>query len=325
MPALQSALPIIGVVVLGLVVLLGIGLLAISYRQARALLTPVRKPLELRPADVGLAVEDVWIPSPRGRLAAWYVPARNGCTLICCHGINDNRGQWVRQVARLHQERGYGAVMFDFAGHGESEGELVTYGVREQEDVAAVLAYLSGRGDVDMRGIGIMGYSLGAITAVLAAAAQPELQAVVIESGFADVERDLSVLFRRFTGLPSFPFANLVVFWGERMGRGKVRLGQIRPVKVIGQIAPRAIFIISDLKDAIADEPYDGEQLYAHAGEPKRLWQVSDAEHVQAFNQLPDEWIALVGGFLDEYLVPHVVSESSGGPAGSEAGDTMGA
>jgi pimeloyl-ACP methyl ester carboxylesterase len=325
MPALQWALPIVGAVLLGLVVLVSLGTLIFSYVQARMLLTPVRRPLELRPADVGLAAEDVWIPSPRGRLAAWYVPARNDCTLICCHGINDNRGQWVAQVARLHHERGYGAVMFDFAGHGESEGELVTYGVREQEDVAAVLAYLRSRGDVEMRGVGIMGYSLGAITAVLTAAAQPELQAVVIESGFADVQRDLSVLFHRFTGLPSFPFANLVVFWGERIGRGKVRLSQIRPVKVIGQIAPRAIFIISDLDDAIADEPYDGEHLYAHAGEPKRLWQVPGVQHVQAFVALPDEWVALVGNFLDEHLAEQVAAqvarEARTRPAGSEAGN----
>jgi pimeloyl-ACP methyl ester carboxylesterase len=301
--------------VLGLAALLGAVVLAFSYWQTLRLLTPVRKPLEVRPADVGLAAEDVWIDGPRGKLAAWYVPARNGCTLICCHGINDNRGQWVRQVARLHAERGYGAIMFDFAGHGESTGSLVTYGVREQEDVAAVLAYLRARGDVNMRGIGIMGYSLGAITSVLAAADRPELRAVVIESGFADVQRDLAVLFHRFTGLPSFPFANLVVFWGERIGKGRVRLNQIRPAQVIGRIAPRAVFIISDLKDGIADEPYDGEQLYAHAGEPKRLWQVPDAAHVQAFNLLPEEWTALVGDFLDEYLAAQVARESTGGAA----------
>jgi pimeloyl-ACP methyl ester carboxylesterase len=311
MSALAWGLVIAGAIVVALVLLTVVGLLIFSYRQARALLTPVRVPLAVHPADVDLAVEDVWIPGPRGKLAAWYVPAHNGCTLICCHGINDNRGQWLAQAARLHRERGYGAVLFDFAGHGQSEGREVTYGVRETGDVAAVLAYLRSRGDVDMRCIGIMGYSLGAITAVLAAAEEPDLHAVVIESGFADLERDIGVLFRRFTGLPAFPFANLVVFWAERIGNG-ARLGAIRPARVIERIAPRAVFIISDLEDAIADEPRDGETLYAHAGEPKRLWQVPGAAHVQAFTALPDEWIARVGAFLDEYLAPRVRDDATG-------------
>lgn len=306
-PLIATLLALVGLVALAVIVVL-----LISYRLTRQLLRPVRAPLRLHPSDVNLTVEDVWIPGPRGRLAAWYLPARNGCTLICCHGINDNRGQWLEQVARLHRTRGYGALLFDFAGHGDSEGREVTYGIREQDDVAAVLAYLRARGDVNLDGLGIMGYSLGAITAVLAAAREPGLRAVVIESGFADVQRDIAVLFHRFTGLPSFPFANLVVFWGQIIGHA--RLSAIRPAEVAGQIAPRALFVIGDLRDGIADEPYDSDRLYARAGEPKQLWQVPGVDHVQAFAELPDEWIARVGAFLDEHLASRVAvaAEHSG-------------
>ena len=145
-----------------------------------------------------------------------------------------------------------------------AKARLVTFGARETLDVAAALRYLRTRGDVDMTHIGLMGYSLGAITAVLAAAALPEPRCVVIESGFADLERDLGMLFRRYTGLPSFPFAQLVVFWGQLLA--KVRLSEIRPMRVIGRISPRAVFMISDLLDELADEPYDGEHLYDQRG-----------------------------------------------------------
>jgi pimeloyl-ACP methyl ester carboxylesterase len=294
-------------VALGLVALLVIGLLAFSYWRAALLLRPVRVPLRYQPADFDLTFEDVRIPSPRGLLAAWYLPARNGCTLICCHGINDNRAQWLAQVARLHDRSGYGALMFDFAGHGDSEGNQVTFGVREADDVEAVVAYLRQRGDVNMAGIGILGYSLGAITAVLAAARLPELRCVAIESGFADVQRDIAVLFRRFTGLPPFPFANLIVFWGQVISG--VKLGDIRPVRVIGELSPRAALIISDLCDEIANEPYDGTHLFEAAGDPKELWQISDCAHVQGFLTVPDQWIQRVGDFLDVYLARPVASE----------------
>src|SRR5262249_4745246 len=225
------------------------GLLGFCYWRARLLLAPVRVPLAYRPVDVGLVMQELRLPSPRGELAAWYLPARNGCTLICCHGINDNRGQWVAQVARLHARGGYGALLFDFAGHGESDGKLVTYGARETQDIAAVLDYLRARGDVDMRRLAILGYSLGAIAAVLAAQ-MPELRCLVIESGFADLQGDIGTLFTRYTGLPAFPFANLIVSFCQVIAG--VKLSEIRPMRVIGRLSPRAVFIISDLEDEIA-------------------------------------------------------------------------
>ncbi len=293
---------IVGGVIVALVAALFGGLEALAFRQAKKLLRPYRKALARRPADVGLAdvIEDVTIAGPHGALSAWYLPARNGYTLICCHGIHDNKAQWLEQVARLHARSGYGALMFDFTGHGASEGSLVTYGVYEQDDVRAVVEYLRGRGDVNMDGLAIMGYSLGAITSVLSAAVMPELRAVVIESGFADLPHDIEQLFTRFTGVPSFPLANMTIFWGERLAH--VKLSQIRPAAVIGQIAPRPVMIISDLKDGLSVEPYDGERLYAAAGEPKLLWQVADAGHVAAYNTHPDEWIERVGAFLDARL-----------------------
>jgi alpha/beta superfamily hydrolase len=291
---------ILGLILGGLFLALMVALLVFSYVRAQVLLTPLRKPLDKHPGQFGLTVEDLRIRSPRGELAAWYLPARNGCTLICCHGIHDNRSQWIEQVALLYRRSGYGALLFDFAGHGASGAGRVTYGPREVLDVRAVIAYLRARGDVDMGRIGILGYSLGAIAATLAAPTAPELRCLVSESGFADFPRDINMLFTRFTHLPAFPFANLIIFFGEHISG--VRLTEIRPVAVIGQVSPRAVLIISDLEDELANEPYDGEHLYASAGEPRQLWQVVGAGHVRAFELFPDEWIQRVGSFLDEYL-----------------------
>ena len=289
----------------------GYALYRFAQRRTRALLTPVRKPLDHRPQDCGVAVEEISFIGPSGRLVGWYLPATNGCTLICCHGIHDNRGQWIRQVARLHERSGYGALLFDFCGHGESEGDLVTYGVHEAAEIGAAIDYLRARGDVAMDRLGVMGYSLGAISAVLAAAEHPELRAVVLESGFADLQADIKLLFRRYTGLPAFPFAAIVVALGQRASG--VRLAQIRPARLIGGLSPRAVMVIADMKDELANEPYDGEHLYAAAGEPKTLWQVPDAGHVWAYDSAPEEWITRVGGFLDAHLagLPPAATTSS--------------
>lgn len=292
--------------------LAAVALCAFCLWRTVVLLRPVRTTPSRLPRDVGLDMEDLRVPGPRGQLAAWFLPARNDCTLICCHGINDNRGQWLRQVSDLHRRSGYGALLFDFAGHGDSDGNQVTYGAREALDVAAVLDYLRARDDVDATRIAILGYSLGAITATLAAAALPDLRCLVIESGFADLQRDIGMLFRRYTGLPAFPFANLIVFFGQFLAN--VRLSEIRPARVIGRLSPRPCLIISDLADEIANEPYDGEHLYASAGEPKRLWQLPGVGHVRAYDAAPAEWIERVGAFLDEYLAATPTSARASTP-----------
>jgi alpha/beta superfamily hydrolase len=291
-----------------------VGLLWFSWRVARGLLRPPRKVAALTPSDVGLTVEDVRIPGPRGELAAWYTPSHNRCTLICLHGVGDTRGQWLEQVARLRARSGYGSLLLDLTGHGDSASGHVTYGVLERDDVAAAVEWLRARGDVDMRGVGVMGYSLGAIAATLAAASMPELQALVIESGFADLPHDIARVFTRYTHLPAFPLVRLVIFWGQLMTG--VKLSQIRPARVIGAVSPRPALIISDLADELADEPYDGEQLYAAAGDPKELWQVAGSSHIQAFWRDPDVWVERVGAFLDQRLAPRVATkETADNPA----------
>jgi pimeloyl-ACP methyl ester carboxylesterase len=299
----------VAAILAGVLALAGVALSGFSYWRARALLRPYRKAMKASPEDYGLRVDEVRIPGPRGAMVGWYLPSTNGCTLVCLHGINDNAGQWFEQVAELHARSGYGALMFDFAGHGRSDGNSVTYGAGEQLDVHAALAYLRGRGDVDMGRLGLMGYSLGAITAILYAARHPVFRAVMIESGFADIERDIEHLFSRYTGLPSFPFANLIIFWMERISGYK--LTALRPMRVIGRISPGAVLIISDLEDTLAVEPFDGEHLYSGAVEPRGLWQVPATDHVQAFTTNRAEWIARVGVFLDRHLAGMLPSEDS--------------
>src|SRR5260370_22158868 len=63
-------------------------LLGFCYWRARLLLIPVRAPLQCHPADVGLEMESLRIPGPRGDLCAWHIPPHIGWTLFCCPRIN---------------------------------------------------------------------------------------------------------------------------------------------------------------------------------------------------------------------------------------------
>src|SRR3712207_4631015 len=95
-----------------------------------------------------LAAEHVSFQCADGlRIAAWYFPSRNGAAVIVCHGLGGNR-TGVVDYARFLTEAGYGALLFDFRAHGDSEGEIVSLGYFEALDVIGAVEYLKTRADV---------------------------------------------------------------------------------------------------------------------------------------------------------------------------------
>jgi fermentation-respiration switch protein FrsA (DUF1100 family) len=294
----MSVLAIISFTLAGLILLALAALLIFTYLRAWSLTHPPRRPLTRTPADLGVAFEEVSFPTEDGiTLSGWYIPARNGRTLVACHGIYDSREQFLEPAVAL-AKHGYGFLIYDARAHGKSGGTLSSFGYHEIKDVTGAVRYLQARPDVDANQLGIIGNSLGGITAIRAAARLPELRVIVSESAFADFARDISSAFTRFTHLPAFPFASLVIFWGERLG--KINLDDIRPARDISALSPRPIFLISDLADDIVEEPLDGELLYANAGEPKELWQIPACRHVQAWAMHPEEYERRVVAFLDK-------------------------
>src|ERR1051326_365600 len=235
-----------------LVVLIG-AVSVFPWLQAWSLTHPKRKPLNRTPADLGTAFEDVSFTTEDGiTLSGWFIPASNGHTLIGCHGILDNREQLL-EPAVLLAKQGYGFLLYDARAHGKSGGKHSTYGHDEVKDVFAAVAYLEGRPDVDTQRLGIIGNSLGGITAIRAAARLSKLRVIIAESTLADFASDISKAFTRFTHLPAFPFAPLTIFWGERITR--ISLKAIRPVRDIAALAPRPVFLISDLLDEVFYQP----------------------------------------------------------------------
>lgn len=138
------------------------------------------------PSDWGFAYENVAIPTSDGlRLSGWYLPSKNGAAVILLHGYGANR-QHMRSYAIMLASQGFGILMYDLRGHGESEGEIATYGWRDIDDVDGAIDYLFSRPDVDPQRIGIFGFSVGGQTALGAAARYSSLKAVAADGpGFS--------------------------------------------------------------------------------------------------------------------------------------------
>jgi dipeptidyl aminopeptidase/acylaminoacyl peptidase len=133
------------------------------------------------PGALGIPRQDVTFRSADGvRLAGWYVPPHNGAAILVVHGGGANRasgGLHARMLAR----HGYGMLLYDERGRGESQGAPDAARWTWQDDVAGALQWLKHRPDVDPRRIGGLGMSTGAEALVQAAAQRRDLHAIVAD------------------------------------------------------------------------------------------------------------------------------------------------
>ena len=171
------------------------------------------------PSQLSLPWEDVTFPS-RGDevpLSGWYLPAdADDRCVILIQGTEHHRNSPKIRALRLGRDlvnHGFSVLLFDFRARGESGGDRSSEGDREQWDVLGAIDYVSGRG-IPLERIGLLGFSLGAGVALLVAAQEPRIPAVVSDSGFLDYMIDLQQLSIGSFRLPSL-FALLVALTGR--------------------------------------------------------------------------------------------------------------
>lgn len=265
---------------------------------------PRRLPVTISPADMGIVNwETITLTASDGlRLSGWFIPAENESpapTILFLHGLGGNRQTLLEQAVLLHHY-GYAALLIDLRGHGESEGAVTTLGYLELQDVQAALDLLLARPDVNPEQIALIGESMGAVTAIRAAARIPQVRAVVAQSAFTSAEDIMAEILDRHLGLPPFPLIPLGL-WLAEQDTG-VPLRDVRPVDDIGRIAPRPVLLMHGTQDQTID-PVNSQELYDAAHDPRDLVYFADAQHGGLLEADPELWENHVVGFLEQYVM----------------------
>jgi pimeloyl-ACP methyl ester carboxylesterase len=257
-------------------------------------------PLELGsrgPADVDLTAEDVRFRASDGvQLAAWYVPSTNGAAVVLLGGATNNRSDELDHAAVLARH-GYGVLLLDARGHGDSDGDAMLWGWFGETDVPAAVDFLSERADVVDGRIGAIGMSMGAEEAIGAAGVDERIRAVVAEGATARGARDEGDLS---TGVGSF--LPRYVDWVTSRA-ADVMTSAPRPAKLHDAIAaasPRPVMVI-----AAGTQPAEidaAEVFEAVSPTTVEVWVAEGAGHTTAYDADPAAWEARVVGFLDRSL-----------------------
>ena len=219
--------------------------------------------------------------------------------VILVHGFKTYRTEMFGYVRFLH-DAGYAVLAYDGRGCAASDG-VFGIGATEDRDIIGAASYLKTRGGPAANHIAVLGISLGAGDALLAAAEDERIQAVIADSSWADE----GVQLEHMGSIPIGPFSVPVLPYEAPLLDTLIggRLEDARPVDVVARIAPRSLLLIHAMDDQNATTPpADAERLFANAGQPKDFWRVPTGGHVGALRVYPDEYRTRVLTFLDGAL-----------------------
>jgi uncharacterized protein len=246
------------------------------------------------PWELGIPYEEVSFPTEDGLLLrGWWLPAAEAKrTVIALHGHRGARHHCVGIGAAVWR-RGANVLLFDHRGRGSSEGELMSLGHFETADAFAAVGYALSR--APGLPLGLIGYSMGAAVALISAARDEHVGAVVADSPFSSERKLVRALLRRQAG----PLHRPIVALSERLL--PYDPGEVNPLRQVAKVAPRACLFIHGLLDKTCD-PEDSVRLHAEAGEPKELWLLEGAGHCDAYFLDREAYCERVAAFFEGHL-----------------------
>jgi uncharacterized protein len=248
---------------------------------------------EVPTANLGAPYENVEFETSDGlRLKGWYIESRNGAAVISFPGRASSQ-----ERAKILADHGYGVLLFDRRGEGESEGDPNQFGWQGERDVHAAVAYLQSRPDVDPERIGGIGLSVGGEMMIEAAAESNALKAIVSEGASGRSVRD--------------DLANGGVAWQNKVGDAVATVATAlftsnTPPEDLKSLVPkmgdRPVFFIYGERGQPVEKPAN-EGFYAEAEGPKEIWEVPGSGHMGGIEARPKEYERRVVGFFDRALL----------------------
>ena len=260
-----------------------------------------RLPLEDTPISAGLDYEDVSFKS-RGDnilLKGWYIPGNNNAVIMIIHGGFQNRvhdNVDTLELSRDLAEEGFGLLLFDLRGRGDSEGSGQALS-NIDEDIGGAVDFLKDKGH-PINNIAIMGYCSGAASACILAS-QEDVGALVLVGCFAEV-RDMVVRMATTRGIPGI-FAEMFIPGLKLTTRVMYGYEVVNPIDVVSDVSCPILFVHEEYDEFIPVE--DMFMLFEASNNPaNELWEIKNIEHSQAYRSSPAEFINKVTNFLNSTI-----------------------
>lgn len=257
------------------------------------------------PADSGLPFRTVSIATTNHKqLFAWYIPppavAERAPAVAAMHGWGGNAELMLPFARQLHQA-GYAVLLLDARNHGRSDSDTFSSMPRFAEDLEQGFQWLADQPEVDPQRVALLGHSVGAAAALLLAARNHDVAAVVSIAAFAHPE---TLMRRQMSAhrIPYMPIGWAVLHYIERtIG---YRFDAIAPTTTIRQIRCPVLLVHGD--DDRSVPLGDAEAIYAHGKQGRvELLTLAGADHdsIEHIDSHGGELVDFLKRGMDEHRV----------------------
>ena len=194
--------------------------------------------------------------------------------IVLAHGFyNSKQAVLFKDMAKALNDD-YDVIVMDFRGHGQSEGPF-EWTAKEYQDLEAILEYVKER----YRKIGVIGFSLGAASSIIAASQTDLITSLIAVSPPADFDKIDKHFWKM--GIKENIIYN--VFAEGRIGKGvkpgNLWLKKTKPIDVVGDITI-PVFFIHGKKDWLI-LPWHSQELYEKARGKKRFELIEEGTHAE--------------------------------------------
>ena len=214
--------------------------------------------------------------------------------IILSHGYTDNHIGTLKYV-KMYLDLGFNCVIYDLRGHGENVSTFTTYGICEAQDLKAIIEDTRTRYS-DISILGLHGESLGAATSVTVLKYKPEVDFVVADCGFSDIE---NVLRRAYTNnhVPSF-FVDVANVTGKI--RYHYSLLEMRPIESLSDNTVPILFIHGADDSFIV--PKNSQDMAERTAGYSEVHLIPGAEHAASILTDRETYVGYVTQFLNEHV-----------------------
>jgi alpha-beta hydrolase superfamily lysophospholipase len=269
---------------------------ALSFFFAYLFTAPAPENIGIVPKDFSFPAKDVSFVTDDGILIkGWYVPGETPQqAVILLHGYRQSRLQTLSR-AELFRKQGYGALLYDARGCGESGGKRISAGYYETRDLLAAVRFLRQKGVKDIACVGI---SQGGATILMAAEQLQGICCVIVESAYSNIVDAVDNRFRLYLKISGKIGAALLIPFAEFLL--ELEAEQVSPLENITRL-DCPVFLISGTADR-KTLPQDTRRLYHAARTPKQLWMIEGAKHEDLYKFAPADYEQEVPGFVEKYM-----------------------
>jgi uncharacterized protein len=221
----------------------------------------------------------------------WTLPSTNGASIVFLHGSPGDRRSLLATALALNRA-GYGSVLIDAPGHGESTGRA-NWGDDTVEAFRAAIRHALDEQHV--RHVAVAGYSMGSSIAARVAAEDQRVAAVVLLAPFTNLADQLRYQYRhRIPGM-----SEVAVIATRAAG---VPVAQLRSIEAVATIRGRPLMIVAGDRDSAVPVAMP-RALLAAATDPKELWIIEGAGHTDMRSVAgAEEFDRRIRTFLDESI-----------------------